>query len=203
MRMKSVRHVLILSLALSPTTYAAICPATGHEYQVVSGLNITWTNARSAAQALTGGGWDLASIGSAEENTCVINLLPGATERDHYWIGGTDAATEGTWVWVDGTAWAYTNWWAGAPDDPTSREDYLAYDYRSGAWAWNDAPNDLAGEGFRDYAKGYVAERIPPTAPPAPTTVAAPVPTLSQWAMIALSGLLAFGAIFALRGRRG
>lgn len=203
MRTKSVRHVLLLGLALTSTTNAAVCPTTGHEYQVISALNITWSNARAAAQALSGGGWDLASIESPDENTCVVDLLPAGMSRDHYWIGATDSATEGTWVWVDGTIWGYTNWWAGAPDDPTTREDYLAYDYRNGSWAWNDAPNDLAAEGFQDYAKGYVAERIPSTAPPPAPAVVAPVPTLSQWAMIVLSGLLACGAIFTLRRRRG
>lgn len=198
MGVKYALCAFVLSLSFSSSIYAAIWPTNGHEYRVIPVQNITWTNSRAAAQAL-GPGWDLATIGSAEENTFVKSLLnSGLRDRSHFWIGATDAAAEGTWVWVDATPWTFTDWWAGAPDDPTTREDYLAYDLRNGSWAWNDAPNDLAGEGYVDFAQGYVAE-LSTVAPPTPAPASSPVPTLSIWSMIILAGLLALGTVFALR----
>lgn len=188
-----------LSFSLSSSTYAAIWPSNGHEYRVIAGQNITWTNARTAAKSL-GPGWDLASIGSAEENTFVKSLLnSGLSERSHFWIGATDEASEGTWVWVDGTTWSFTDWWAGAPDDPGG-EDRLAYDLRNGSWAWNDAPDDMSQQ-YPDYAKGYVAE-LSSVAPPSVAPASSPVPTLSVWGMIILSSLLALGTTFILRRQR-
>jgi len=41
----------------------------------------------------------------------------------------------------------------------------------------------------------------PPPPPPPPPAVAEPIPTLSEWALLMLSGLLAVGAAFSLRRR--
>ncbi len=148
----------------------------GHAYDVIAAEGITWTEARSAAQAL-GAGWDLASIGDAAEDQFVQSLLPLAVaERSHYWIGGTDVAIEGSFAWVDGTPWTYQNFWGGEPNNAFDDEHYLAYDLRGSTYAWNDAPNSLAQFGF---ARGYVAERGVQTVPEPAT------------ALLALGGLAA------------
>lgn len=155
--MKSVLLLPLLGVSLISTANAGVIWAVnGHEYEVFSAEGITWEDARSAAQGL-GAGWDLATIGSAGENTFVESLLnPALADRSHFWIGATDSAIEGSWEWVDGTAFAFTDWSGGEPNN-LGNEDFLAYDLRSGSWAWNDAPTNLGA--VYGFARGYVAER--------------------------------------------
>lgn len=154
---KSVCFTPLLGLCFLPMANAGtIWTDNGHEYSVIAAEGITWESARAAAQAL-GAGWDLATIGSGAENTFVETLFDaGLADRSHFWIGATDAAAEGTWVWIDGTPFVFTDWSAGEPNN-SGNEDFLAYDLRSGSWAWNDAPTDV-GQTY-GFARGYVAER--------------------------------------------
>lgn len=168
--MKKIRRVLAMAgigmFAAVSTAHAASI-YNGHEYDVVFAEGITWTAARTAAQ---GGGWDLATIGTAGENAFVESLLnPTLAGRSHFWIGASDQAVEGTFVWVDGTPFAYTDWWAGEPNN-SGNENFLAYDLRNGAWAWNDAP-DALGQIY-GFARGYVVERVPGQDVPEPATLA-------------------------------
>lgn len=166
--MKKTAGAVALGLAgMFVTAADAANVYLGHEYVVVTpstpGMN--WNEARAAAQAL-GAGWDLATVGTAGENTYIESLLPTSTfDRSHYWIGASDAATEGTWVWIDGTPWSFADWWGGEPNGSTV-ENYLAYDFRSG-WAWNDVPLDIEAVHGGTYARGFVAERVVVPIPPA------------------------------------
>lgn len=74
-------------------------PSTGHFYEYVSDVGITWQNAKTAAEARTYYGLKgyLATITSAEEAK-----LSGEQAAGAGWIGGSDAETEGTWKWVTG-----------------------------------------------------------------------------------------------------
>ncbi len=149
---KSIKLAAIAAVLLAPGVTGANASAIfgSSEYDVIAAEGITWTAANTAANAA---GWHLAAIGGAAENTFVESLLSTAhASRSHYWIGATDLAVEGTWVWVDGTPFTFTDWWSGEPNN-VGNEDYLAYDLRSGAWAWNDAPNAAGG------VRGYVIER--------------------------------------------
>lgn len=170
MKTKSAFLTLLLSLScLTNANASVIWGVNGHEYEVVRSEGITWEAARAAAQSL-GPGWDLVTIGLENENTFVENLLGTANlaDRSHFWMGATDTAIEGTWVWVDGTPVTFSDWWAGEPNDVFSSEDFLAYDLRGAAWAWNDAPAVLPPV----YPRGYVAERVAPQAVPEPTSIA-------------------------------
>ena len=142
--------------------------ASANPYQVIGTGAITWADARAAAQALPGG-WDLASITSASEQTAVDAAIaaynPAPADRTEFWIGGMwDVNT--TWTpgqWVSGETWGYTNWWDGEPNSVDGNEAHLAVDWRlptsggpaGGAWMWND-------EGSApQYIVGYVAESVP------------------------------------------
>lgn len=159
--MKKLSRILIATCAAAFCQLSQAAPTTwlgnGHEYDLITLEDVTWTDANSAANALAGG-WHLATITSQAENDFVASLLPiDQGERSHYWLGGTDAQTEGIWEWVTGETWAYENWWGGEPND-VNNEDYLAFDLRGTAYAWNDAPDNL-GQLFAGFANGYVIER--------------------------------------------
>ena len=185
--------------ALRPSTLAAaaallaslgaqagvVWSGNGHEYAYVDAANLTWTAARASALGL-GDGWDLATLGSADEDAFVRSLLPAGPERSHVWLGGTDAAAEGDWRWVSGEGFGFTHWWGGEPNN-AGNEDYLAMDLR-GMYAWNDAPNAMGAAGY-NMLRGYVIERDA-TSVPEPGT-------------IALVGLALLGAAGARRRRRG
>lgn len=172
--MKNMNKTIIaIALALGAfAPHAAqaglIWGSNGHEYEIITAEGITWTDARTAALAM-GTGWDLATITSAEENAFLISsLLPTSpADRSHFWLGATDAALEGTFVWVTGEAFTYTNWWGGEPNN-FGNEDFLAYDFRSSSWAWNDASDNLGA--VYGFARGYVVERA--AAVPEPASLA-------------------------------
>jgi hypothetical protein len=75
-------------------------------------------------------------------------------------ISATDAAAEGVWQWVDGTPFGFTDWWDGEPNN-FNTENFLAYDLRSGTWAWNDASNTSAANLIRGYVAESQASAIP------------------------------------------
>ncbi|MDO9593623.1 MAG: T9SS type B sorting domain-containing protein [Lutibacter sp.] len=74
-------------------------PSTGHYYEYVPVIGITWQNAKTAAEGRTYYGLQgyLATITSADEAK-----LSGEQAAGAGWIGGSDAAVEGTWRWVTG-----------------------------------------------------------------------------------------------------
>ncbi len=116
---------------------ANFLPSTGHYYEYVQDIGITWTLARTYAEGRDYYGLPgyLATITSPEEAQ-----LSGEQAEGAGWIGGSDAEEEGTWKWVTGPE-AGTVFWIG-----------LANGYApNGAFEfWNNGePNDLDGE---DYA---------------------------------------------------
>jgi hypothetical protein len=150
---------MVAALGTASATAAPVqWGVNGHWYEYIPASSITWSAADIAATGL-GAGWNLASITSAAENAFVVSLITGTiAERTHVWIGGTDLATEGTWTWTNGDPFSYTNWWGGEPNN-SGDEDYLALDFRSGSWAWNDAPNNV----FTQVpVSGYIVENPVP-----------------------------------------
>ena len=75
-----------------------------------------------------------------------------ASDKYHFWAGGTDRGNEGTWKWVTGEKWKYTNWEPGQPNNSKANDpdgqDYLElwiFPERSGyknRIEWNDEPNN-------------------------------------------------------------
>lgn len=154
------------SIVLNEANYLA---STGHYYEYVPSLGITWTNARDAAALRTFYGLQgyLATISVQDESDLLGSQAPGAG-----WIGASDAALEGDWYWVTGpeagtlfwrgtaagTAFGYEFWNGGEPNQ-SGDEDY-AHITAPGVGlpgSWNDLSNTGAGSG--DYQpKGYLVE---------------------------------------------
>lgn len=146
-------------------------PSTGHYYEYVSSVGITWTNAKIAAEGRNYYGLQgyLATITSADEAQLTGEQAAGAG-----WIGGSDEAVEGTWKWVTGPEngmifWnglangssppgVYSNWNTGEPNQ-AGNEDYAHVTAPNVGilGSWNDLSN--TGEPSGDFQpKGYIVE---------------------------------------------
>jgi len=144
-------------------------PSNGHYYQYVPNIGISWTNAKTAAEASFYYGLQgyLATITSADEAQ-----LSGEQAAGAGWIGGSDQQVEGVWRWmtgpevgtifwnggVNGTTPNYAFWNNGEPNN-LGEEDY-AHITAPGVGipgSWNDLTNN--GEASGNYQpKGYIVE---------------------------------------------
>ncbi|MFH4964367.1 T9SS type B sorting domain-containing protein [Gaetbulibacter sp. M235] len=180
----AVKDVVFKSTSTNPSNKffsftigdANYLPRTGHYYEYVSALGITWTAAKAAAELRTYYGLQgyLATILYPEEAQLAGEQAAGAG-----WIGGSDAQTEGIWKWVtgpeagtifwnggpNGSTPNYANWNSGEPNN-LGDEDYAHVTYNVGIkGSWNDLSN--TGESSGDYQpKGYIVEYGSPTDPP-------------------------------------
>lgn len=164
----------VFSITTGQANYLA---STGHYYEYVSALGISWEEARLAAEQRTYYGLQgyLATLVSPEEAQLSGEQADGAG-----WVGGTDQDQEGVWKWVTGPEglngglvfWygdatgyspSYANWNISQPDNAHGGpgEDYLHITDPSvgirGAW------NDLRIEGdppevWAYHPKGYIVE---------------------------------------------
>lgn len=159
------------------TGQANYLSSTGHYYEYVEDLGISWEEARIAAEGRTYYGLQgyLATLTTPEEAKLCGEQASGAG-----WVGGTDEATEGVWKWVTGPEglngglifWYgdasgytpnYANWNYNQPDNAHGGpgEDYVhitdpAVGVRG---AWNDLR--MAGDPidvWEYYPKGYIVE---------------------------------------------
>jgi len=144
-------------------------PSTQHYYKYISQINISWTEAKVAAenQQYYGLQGYLTTIVSEKEANLVGNLSPGIG-----WIGGSDQVTEGVWKWVtgpetgtvfwngeaNGSTPNYAKWNTGEPNN-AGDEDYahITDDSVGIPGSWNDLPNISQSAGPYQ-AKGYLVE---------------------------------------------
>lgn len=144
-------------------------PSTGHYYQYVPSLGITWTSAKTAAENSFYFGLQgyLATITSLEEAQ-----LSGEQAAGAGWIGGSDAEVEGTWKWVTGPEAGTVFWngnfngstpnfafWNTNEPNQSGNEDY-AHVTAPGVGipgSWNDLSNTGSANGNYQ-PKGYIVE---------------------------------------------
>ena len=107
----------------------------GSEYYCSTSV-ASWPQAKLICESK--GGY-LASIGSAEENNYLANILT----LQSAWIGLSDRYSEGNFEWTSGEALNYTNWLQGQPNNYNNNQDYveMLHDGR-----WNDQYNHYALE---------------------------------------------------------
>ena len=147
-------------------------PDTGHYYEYVADLGITWTDANNDANVRTHFGLQgyLATLTTQEEADFSGLQSPGVG-----WIGGSDAASEGVWRWVTGPE-AGTQFWSGtaggsvtAPfnfafwnsgePNQAGNEDYahIVHPNVNSNGSWNDLPNTTSNSGNYQ-SQGYIVE---------------------------------------------
>src|SRR5690606_14545197 len=122
------------SIVLNEANYLA---STGHYYEYVPALRITWTAAKAAAELRTFYGLQgyLATITNQDESDLLGSQAPGAG-----WIGASDATVEGEWRWVTGPE-AGTLFWRGLANG-SAEPGMFSY--------WNTGEPNQSGE--EDYA---------------------------------------------------
>jgi Lectin C-type domain/PEP-CTERM motif len=137
--------VILLSLPSNAFAVPMTWSANGHEYDVILLPGSSWDAARADAQSLfASGGWDLATITSAEEQAFINSLIPSGTTSTgivQYWIGGFQPLASGepggNWQWIndEGLFWdngplqgVYSNWGrrTGEPNNSGSVLGYVA-----------------------------------------------------------------------------
>jgi PKD repeat protein len=152
---------------------ADFLPESGHFYQYIQQVDITWHEARAAAAALRYYGLVgyLATITSEAENDFIWSKIDGLG-----WIGASDEDVEGEWKWVTGPEagtlfWQgdasgmpvnnrYSSWSEGEPNN-NYEEDYahINQDPNKSDKTWNDlAPGGDGIPGSAYQSRGYVVE---------------------------------------------
>ena len=152
---------------------ANFLPSTGHFYEYIDVLGITWQQAKTAAENQTYFGLQgyLATIMSPEESQIAVEQASATG-----WIGASDFTNEGQWNWVTGpeagtnfwngnfngsaAAGMYSNWNNDPPEPNQSGEEDFAHitDPSIGLiGSWNDLSNTGPGSGPYQ-PKGYIVE---------------------------------------------
>lgn len=137
----------------APVQWTAASGGNDHWYEVIwnKGGEISWEQAKAAAEALTHGGvaGHLVSITSAAEQAFVngVNHAFAASSPYHYgnyvtaWIGANDVQSEGNFDWTTGESFtSYSNFASGQPNN----WGWHGQDYVQGWWSgdkWNDCSN--------------------------------------------------------------
>lgn len=181
--------ILFLGMPAASEAQPVQNPENGHYYECVPcGRN--WYEADIYASTLTFEGLrgHLATITSPQENETVLSLQCDA------WLGGiqSEGAIEPDedWQWITGEPFAYTAWAPGEPNgDCVEPGCQNCLEVSLGLGGWNDLPCVEARNCIVEYEESLVQ--------------VSPIPTLSEWGMIAAAaGFALIGMFYAIRRRR-
>lgn len=134
----------------------------GHYYERVEAPQITWPEAREAAerQRFLGATGHLATATSPAENEFIATNFMDISST--CWLGGFQAPgspePRGGWHWVTGEAWGYSHWASGEPNNNHPGEEYLAFMGGHGRKdVWNDRtdPSPLTASVIAGYIVEY------------------------------------------------
>lgn len=153
-------------------------PFTEHFYRYIAKLDITWKEAKAAAETMEYYGLQgyLATITSSIENDFIWTKIDGVG-----WIGATDEEQEGEWKWVTGPEAGTLFWrgnyngskennefsfWNNGEPNNVAKGNGIDEDYahvnanpNSVPKSWNDLPNAGDGPNSQHYrAQGFVVE---------------------------------------------
>ena len=141
---------------------ATVWSGNGHGYLLVNraGTNVTWVQAKVAAEDLGG---HLATITSQPEEDFVVDLVVKGEPDDFRAVGSgldvgpfigayqpsPDASIEpaGGWAWITGEPWSYTAWHAGQPNNSYGDENYGSFG-DSAQPGWNDIQGTSVSTAF-------------------------------------------------------
>jgi|GEM_PF-6228555 len=107
-----------------------------------AGPFLNWHDAENAAEAR---GATLVTITSQAERDFVVSTL--LSDRNVYWLGGTDEASEGTFTWVTGEPFVYTDWVGGEPNNYGGAENYIAANWHVARDGFN------SGQGIGNFGR--------------------------------------------------
>lgn len=148
-------------------------PATGHFYRFVRKLDVSWKEARDAADTMSYYGLKgyLTTITSSEENDFIWTKIDGVG-----WIGASDEEMEGEWKWVTGPEKGQIFWrgnsygqsvngmfsfWASGEPNNAGSEQYAHINQNpdKAPKSWNDLRNEGNGPASQYYrARGFIVE---------------------------------------------
>jgi hypothetical protein len=140
-----------LTATAAPVQWETGAGGNGHWYEAILAPDgITWTQARSGAEAMPGD-WYLATIASSAENAFVFSLV---SDNPAFWHGYLSGHSNGPWLgayligptqydyaWVTGEPFAFANW---GPLEPFGNGDRICFFGYSSLIQpyWNDVPDD-------------------------------------------------------------
>jgi alpha-tubulin suppressor-like RCC1 family protein len=120
-------------------------PSSTHIYQVVN-KSMTWEEANSYCLMLNA---HLATIGSIDEQTGILDLVNRAGTTQSYWLGAQrDGGDPSKWMWIMGGgsfSYTYTHWADGEPSSPDEKYLEMVGFNNPGIHQpgyWNDVRND-------------------------------------------------------------
>lgn len=160
----TIAALIVTSTSTIARAQASFNPSNGHYYERIDAPDVTWDDARAAAESrvfrcVQG---HLATLETEQENEFVDQQRDAQGAPWGYdWIGGVQPAGSpepgGGWTWITGEPWSYTQWAAPSePNDFNGNEDVLEwrsdYGYPHGGW------NDRYRNNSIGFTRGYLVE---------------------------------------------
>jgi hypothetical protein len=122
---------------------------------------LTWDGAQASCESMGG---NLIRIGSAEENSQIVDLAQHTLTGEGSFFIGYRAIHEwsGPWAWMDGSHEMYTNWIPGEPGDGFRADDLHCAMTHLWTGQWNDANCSSFTHLIPEHLLGYACQQQVP-----------------------------------------